>query len=138
MAEGKIIKKYTNGEITVVWEPSKCIHVGNCVRGLPSVFDNKAKPWVNIEGADSQAIIDQVAKCPSGALSILGKENEPTGKTHVQIMPNGPLVIDGEVKLTQGGGSVLLKNKKTAFWRCGASAKKPFCDGSHNTIEFKG
>lgn len=69
-----IIKKYDNGEVTVVWQPHLCAHSGNCVRGLPSVFDNKAKPWINIQGANTEAIISQVKQCPSGALSFVMNE----------------------------------------------------------------
>lgn len=63
--------KYTNDEVTVVWKPDLCMHSGNCVRGLQEVFNPKASPWINIHGATSDKIIDQVKKCPSGALSIL-------------------------------------------------------------------
>ncbi|MFK8005920.1 MAG: (4Fe-4S)-binding protein [Saprospiraceae bacterium] len=141
MDKSKIVKKYSNREITVVWEPSKCVHVGNCVRGLPEVFDAKAKPWVNIEGADTKSIINQVKDCPSGALSILENVNPEAPKssnTHVELMKNGPLMIDGAIKLTQADGSVILKNKKTAFCRCGASSRKPYCDGSHTSAGFIG
>lgn len=62
--------EYTNGEVTVVWKPKVCIHSGNCVRGLPSVFDVKARPWINALGASTDEIVRQVAQCPSGALSI--------------------------------------------------------------------
>ena len=62
--------RYSNNEITVLWKPGKCIHAGNCASGLPGVFRPKEKPWINIEGASSKEIIDQVSKCPSGALSI--------------------------------------------------------------------
>ena len=61
---------YSNGEIVVVWKPDLCIHSGNCVRGLPSVFNTKRKPWIDAFGAASDEIIEQVKKCPSGALSI--------------------------------------------------------------------
>lgn len=144
MDKNKIVKKYSNGEVTVVWEPSKCIHAGNCVRGLPEVFDAKSKPWINIEGADTQSIINQVKDCPSGALSILGNEksgtqaSQPPVNTLIELMKNGPMVIDGEIKLTQADGSVILKNKKTAFCRCGASSRKPYCDGSHTSAGFVG
>ena len=141
MDNSKIVKKYSNGEVTVVWEPSKCIHVGNCVRGLPEVFNARAKPWIKVEGADTKSIINQVKACPSGALSILENEKTPshsTSNTQVELMKNGPMVIDGEIKLTQADGSVILKNKKTAFCRCGASSRKPYCDGSHTSAGFIG
>jgi uncharacterized Fe-S cluster protein YjdI len=36
-----------------------------------------ARPWVNIDGAEPQQIVDQVRKCPSGALSIKPQSQEP-------------------------------------------------------------
>ena len=53
-----------------------CIHSGICARGLPEVFKPREKPWITPEGISSQEIIDQVAKCPSGALSI--EYNDPS------------------------------------------------------------
>ena len=66
-----ITKKYDNGEVTVIWQPGLCIHSTRCVKGLPSVFDTASKPWININGADTEAIINQVSQCPSGALSYV-------------------------------------------------------------------
>lgn len=64
------IKKYEKEDIKIVWQNEKCTHSANCARGLASVFKPKEKPWIQPDGATKQAIIDQVAKCPSGALSI--------------------------------------------------------------------
>ena len=63
-------KEYSNGEITVVWQSSRCSHSANCVKNLSKVFKPKEQPWVQMENATSQEIKDTVAKCPSGALSI--------------------------------------------------------------------
>lgn len=63
-------KEYSNGEITIVWQPNKCIHSGVCVKTLPKVYNPKERPWIKPENATTQELIDQVAKCPSGALSI--------------------------------------------------------------------
>ena len=65
-----VIKEYSNGEVTVVWKSALCRHSGNCVRGLPQVFNWAARPWINIEAATTEQIIAQVEKCPSGALSF--------------------------------------------------------------------
>lgn len=65
-----ITRQYSNGEITVVWQPHLCIHSGVCVRGLPRVFDPRRRPWVILDGFDSKTIVDQVERCPSGALSF--------------------------------------------------------------------
>ena len=62
--------RYSNGEITVLWKPGKCIHSGICSAGLPLVFQPSERPWVKIEGATSDEIVKQVSNCPSGALSI--------------------------------------------------------------------
>jgi uncharacterized Fe-S cluster protein YjdI len=64
-----IVKRYSNGEVTVIWQPSLCIHSGICFRGLPKVFDPRRRPWVVLEGTETDAIVAQVERCPSGALS---------------------------------------------------------------------
>ena len=67
--EKKISKKYTNGEVTIVWQPQLCIHSGICANGLPEVFRPKERPWINAEAADTEKLVNQVKYCPSGALS---------------------------------------------------------------------
>ena len=71
--------KYSNGEVTIVWQPDLCIHSGNCVRGLPGVFKPKEKPWITPAGSTTEKIVAQVKKCPSGALScFMSDERETT------------------------------------------------------------
>lgn len=62
-------KEYSNGDITIVWQPGLCTHSGVCVRTLPKVYNPKAKPWIEIDNATTEELKDQVSKCPSGALS---------------------------------------------------------------------
>jgi uncharacterized Fe-S cluster protein YjdI len=66
----KVIK-YSNPEITVIWKPELCQHSKLCWKGLGDVFKPQEKPWVKMDGASSDKIIEQVKKCPSGALSFL-------------------------------------------------------------------
>jgi putative redox protein len=61
---------YQNEDITVEWRPELCRHAARCATQLPQVFNPAQKPWINMDGATSQEIIDQVAKCPTGALHI--------------------------------------------------------------------
>lgn len=70
------IFKYSNGEVTIVWQPELCTHSGNCARGLPEVFKPREKPWIIPEGATTGKIIEQVKKCPSGALSYFMNEEK--------------------------------------------------------------
>lgn len=63
-------KEYTNGEITIQWQPKLCQHAGICVKMLPEVYNPKATPWISIENASTEALKNQVKMCPSGALSF--------------------------------------------------------------------
>ncbi len=68
---------YSNGEITVVWQPEICQHTAICFKGLPEVFDPRIKKWINPEGASSERIVEQVKKCPSGALTYFYNNDKP-------------------------------------------------------------
>ena len=67
---GDLKKEYSNGEVTIIWKPDLCIHAGECVKALPNVYNPKDRPWIKPENASGDEIRAQVAKCPSGALSI--------------------------------------------------------------------
>jgi uncharacterized Fe-S cluster protein YjdI len=60
---------HKNDKLVVRYDPAICIHAGECVRGLPSVFSLSRKPWIDVNGAPAAAIIEQVKRCPSGALT---------------------------------------------------------------------
>lgn len=73
------LQVYETAEITVTFDPEKCIHSGKCVRGLPEVFDVRRKRWVRPEAASADAVEAQVRRCPSGALqSYRPGEPRPT------------------------------------------------------------
>jgi uncharacterized Fe-S cluster protein YjdI len=138
-------KTYTNGEVTVIWKPDTCIHSEKCWRGLPAVFKPKEKPWIQTDGAGTEAIIRQVRQCPSGALSYRMNDGHtdpaaaPAGETiSVEVLPNGPLMVKGTLKVRKPNGEEETCTNRTAFCRCGASANKPFCDGSHKKVDFQG
>lgn len=67
---GELKKEYSNSEVTIIWKPDLCIHAGECVKALPKVYNPKDRPWIKPENASGEEIRAQVAKCPSGALSI--------------------------------------------------------------------
>lgn len=75
----------------------------------------------------------------SGAIKFEQQDtDEPSGhaKLRIQLSPNGPLLIDGDVKVFDSTGANQTKTTSPALCRCGASGAKPFCDGSHNRVNF--
>lgn len=139
------IKKYQNNDITVTWEPSKCIHSGICFKGLPRVFNPKKKPWIDLPNGDTETIIAQINQCPSGAISFLKNSDlktempEAPNAQHsikIKVSNAGPLLIEGNFILENKGELSEINTKVTALCRCGQSANKPFCDGSHRKVAF--
>ena len=59
---------FSNNDITVTFEPCICIHAERCAKELSEVFRNSVIPWIDLDGATTQQIINQVRKCPSKAL----------------------------------------------------------------------
>jgi uncharacterized Fe-S cluster protein YjdI len=140
-----ITKTYSNGEVTIVWQPAKCIHSRNCFTGLNEVFHPQDLPWITPQHSTTEKIVAQVKKCPSGALSYFmnaegpkANETEPAHETLVEPAPNGPLMVHGAITVKSQDGKIMRKEKVTAFCRCGGSANKPFCDGSHKNNGFQG
>lgn len=132
------IKEYTNEDVTVVWKPDLCIHSQKCFKGLSEVFDPKKRPWITPEGASTEQIVAQVNKCPSGALSIKGQEGDTSTRQslEIEVVKDGPIMINQEVTIRSAQGTET--RPKVALCRCGASANKPFCDGSHKKVGFSG
>ena len=138
-----ITKKYTNGEVTIVWKPNVCIHSEMCFHGLPQVFNPNEKPWIKPEGSTTEGIITQIKQCPSGALSYYmnGEEEanvEIQAESIVEATKNGPLLVYGNIIVKDSQGNETHKNKVTAFCRCGQSGNKPYCDGTHQKVGFEG
>ncbi len=143
-----ITKYYKNDEITIVWKPSLCSHSTVCWKGelgLASVFNPSRRPWITPEAENTHRIIEQINKCPSGALSYtvnnqkeVEMNEEAKVESIVEEVPNGPLLVYGNITVKDKTGNEIKKNKVTAFCRCGASANKPYCDGSHIKNGFEG
>ncbi len=155
-------RQYTNGEITVFWKPAKCIHATTCFRELLEVFNPGKRPWVNMKGAPTRRIIEVVNKCPTQALvwkynkdlksgeinysDASGAEEitpdsldteEAGGKpVRIQIMKDGPIVVEGDFRVIGTAGNELRSMMMTSFCRCGQSRSMPFCDGTHRKVGF--
>lgn len=143
MGDEKVLE-YSNGEITVIWKPDVCIHAGECVKGSPDVFQPKERPWIQIERRSSEKVMETIDKCPSGALSYrVEKAAPPESKDgesfRIRATQNGPFLVKGNLEIEDEDGNITVcDGKTTALCRCGASAVKPYCDGSHKKVGFYG
>jgi uncharacterized Fe-S cluster protein YjdI len=137
----RLEKEYATDEIVVEWEPRLCYHSRNCVRSLPQVFDESRRPWVTVDAATADQVEAAVARCPSGALrtrrlDVSAVEREQP--LELRASENGPLLVSGGVRIKDAEGNVLFEGERAALCRCGGSGNKPFCDGTHEKIGFRG
>ena len=137
----KKVFNYSNDKINITYDLNRCIHAGECVRGLPDVFDPKKKPWIDPDNADAEKIADVIEKCPTGALHYellkSDRTENPSSRNRIVLRPNGPIYFYGDIEVRDYEGNTLLEDTRFAFCRCGVSSNKPACDNSHKEIEFK-
>jgi len=159
------IRYYSNHDITVFWVPSKCSHATTCFRELIEVFNPRKRPWVNMQGAPTERIIEVVDKCPTQALSwkynheikdfkirqrsepsdeitpedvYEGKDMQKKEGAKISLLLNGPILAEGNFSIIGPEGNELKTVVMTSFCRCGNSRSQPFCDGTHRKVGFKG
>ncbi|WP_179344058.1 (4Fe-4S)-binding protein [Winogradskyella ursingii] len=60
---------FSNEKITVTYSPRCCTNAGLCARQLSNVFRHSVIPWIDLNGEKTEKIIEQIKKCPSGALN---------------------------------------------------------------------
>jgi uncharacterized Fe-S cluster protein YjdI len=134
------MRTYAGEAIEVHWEPALCIHVRRCVRSLPQVFKPDERPWITVDAADADAVAATIAACPTGALHYRrldgGPDEAAPEETTVDPRPNGPLFLRGHLRIVGEGGELIREDTRVALCRCGGSANKPFCDGTHRRIGF--
>ena len=143
LADRSIDKResYPAEKITIHDNRSICAHAGHCSDGLASVFKYKNEPWIDPAGDTVKAIIETIHKCPSGALSYTldgveggDQQREPA----ITVTKDGPYAVTGGAQLLEQSWAQGASREHYALCRCGGSKNKPFCDGAHWSIGFKG
>ncbi|MGB3634736.1 MAG: CDGSH iron-sulfur domain-containing protein [Rubrobacteraceae bacterium] len=134
-------KDYRSEDITVNFDPGRCIHSAECIHSLPEVFDVEKRPWIQPGESDPETVAEVVMRCPTGALQFARKDDgdeEPIPEENVvTIAKDGPLYVRGDVEIKEHDGTTFLEDTRIALCRCGESQNKPFCDNSHKNSGFR-
>ncbi|UCC82673.1 MAG: CDGSH iron-sulfur domain-containing protein [Gemmatimonadota bacterium] len=135
------IREYEGRDIVVNYDVKRCIHAEECVKGLPGVFVKGRRPWIDPDAAAADEVAEVVVRCPTGALWYERKDGgmaEPVAdKNTAEISRDGPINVSGDIEVASATGEALAEAKRISLCRCGASANKPFCDGSHSQVGFE-
>ena len=135
-------ERYRGKNITIIFDRFMCMGDGHCGE-LEAVFGTHDEPKYEPDAASADEIIETIKKCPSGALSYSLNDEQKANyflNTQIVVEKNGPYHCHGDINLIddQNSDSLLPKGDHYTLCRCGASKKKPFCDGTHLDIDFKG
>ena len=118
-------------------EEDLCAHEGFCDRalGIWTLVDNSD----NAEARD--IVLEEASDCPSGRLVVLdkdGNEIEPKFKPAIGLIIEdadqgllGSLWVRGGIPIEGARGTKYEVRNRVTLCRCGKSANKPFCDGTH-------
>ena|SRR5687768_7005290 len=128
-------RTYETDEIAVHWDSTRCIHTARCLQALPEVFDVRRRPWIDVAAADAESVAKAVRACPTGALRYTRRDGapqeEPRRPTMAIPIPDGPLLVMGDVRVQNPEGETVAEEARLTLCRCGKSRNQPFCDNSH-------
>ncbi len=65
-----------------------------------------------------------------------GQPDETDTHLTITATANGPLQIEGMIEIVDATSHTVYRGNQVALCRCGASRNRPFCDGTHNEIDF--
>lgn len=130
-------KSYGGEGIEMFDDRPICVHAGFCGNKVTNVWKMAAKTGDSRIRAEAMAMIE---RCPSGALSysVDGEVIEPDLPVEVAVIPDGPLWASGRIQVSHADGTELEVRNRVTLCRCGHSASKPLCDGSHKEAGFTG
>lgn len=121
--------------LTVRDDRSICVHAGFCGTRVTNVWKQVAETG---ESAVRAQVIAMVQNCPSGALTYRfdGDDVEQLFAQAIAVTDDGPLWVTGGIAVNSSTGEQLEIRNRVTLCRCGASANKPLCDGSHKAAGF--
>lgn len=130
-------KSYGGEGIEIFDDRPTCVHAGFCGNKATNVWKMADKTGDSRVRAEAIAMIE---RCPSGALTyaIDGEVIESDLPAQIAVIPDGPLWVSGSIDVQLSNGEPLEKRNRVTLCRCGQSANKPLCDGSHTEAGFVG
>jgi CDGSH-type Zn-finger protein/uncharacterized Fe-S cluster protein YjdI len=93
---------------------------------------SKNKPYC--DGSHHEIGFAATGEPPTGKTDMLAVRD---GVLAIDPQTNGPLRVRGNLEIVSGTGRALARVTSAYLCRCGGSANKPFCDGTHAKIGFK-
>ena len=130
-------KTYRSPKIFIQEDHPICVHAGFCRDTVSDIW--RMRRDSNDPDVLAQ-VIDKLDNCPSGALAYAleagGEIIEPELAKEVVVIPDGPLWVTGGVPVDRSDGLPIETRNRVTLCRCGASAIKPLCDGTHKEIGF--
>jgi len=93
---------------------------------------SKNKPLC--DGSHHDVAFAATGEPPTGKADMLEVRDGPLS---IEPEMDGPLQVRGNVEIISGTGRVVARLTQARLCRCGGSATKPFCDGTHARIGFK-
>jgi CDGSH-type Zn-finger protein/uncharacterized Fe-S cluster protein YjdI len=121
---------YLRGRIEIA-DPDGNVQIADTRVALCRCGASKNKPFCDL--SHKQAGFEDPGLLPADAMTGTPSENPVL---RVVCRPNGPLILEGFFLLRTADGQSSIPRKRI-FCRCGASASKPFCDGSHAHLGFQ-
>ncbi len=131
---------YIGDEVTIYFNKRLCNDCEECYTKFPSVFGSQGQIDIHPEVEDMEKIIGVIQNCPSGALSYTADDLaiiDPAREPAIFIIKNGPYQVQGSIELLDVEKGDRASDEHYVLCRCGGSANKPFCDGTHKNNGFR-
>ena len=129
-------KEINGPDLKLTDAPALCVHARFCDRagGIWKCTEQSSDPEAR------RIAIEEAGDCPSGRLVVWDKEGneiEPEFKPSIELVEDpytgvsGPLWVRGGILVESADGTTYEIRNRVTLCRCGKSANKPFCDGTH-------
>lgn len=132
-------RRYEGRALTIHDRRPLCASTGFCTEFAPLAFSKERDPWIDPDAVDERRLRRVVELCPSGALAWSAEQarmgRHPAATPGLQVLRDGPFCVSGPVQFEhpRPPGDPM----RFTLCRCGASANKPYCDGSHKAAGFR-